>query len=304
MEELPIRNFTGKRIVWVDSYHNGFPWSDAIERGIREVLYGTGATLDIIRLNSKREKRSEEIQQASMAAKSAIDQIRPDVLIASDDNAQRYLVVPHYIDGDLSVVFCGVNENARAYGYPTRNITGMIEKSHIVELVAALETYAQGNRIGYLAGNTTTERKVARWLAENRFKGRLYTCLVEDMETFVQRYIELQDEVDMILFITHAGIKGWDGDAAKRIVEAHTRIPSGGVDSYMEKWNLLILAKSGEEQGRHAALTAFEILAGTPIESIPVVTNSKKEFVVNLALAEKLNIRFPLSILKQARVIR
>ena len=48
-------------------------------------------------------------------------------MIASDDNAQKYLVVPYLKGTQVPVIFNGVNWDASAYGFPTSNVTGMIE---------------------------------------------------------------------------------------------------------------------------------------------------------------------------------
>ena len=34
--------YTGKRVLCINSYHEGYEWSDGIERGIHSVLDGTG----------------------------------------------------------------------------------------------------------------------------------------------------------------------------------------------------------------------------------------------------------------------
>ena len=37
--------YQGKRILWVDSYGKGYPWSDGIEMGIKAALVGTGVRI-------------------------------------------------------------------------------------------------------------------------------------------------------------------------------------------------------------------------------------------------------------------
>jgi ABC-type uncharacterized transport system substrate-binding protein len=90
---------------------------------------------------------------------------------------------------------------------------------------------------------------------------------------------------------------------AEQFVIQHTRIPVGSDNGFMERLVACTLAKTPEEQGRHAALTALKILSGQSPAAIPVVTNKENNLTVNLRLAKKAGIVFPVSILKQARVI-
>ena len=46
-------DYTGKKILWVNSYHDGYPWSDGIESGLHEVLDETGVELKIVHMDTK-----------------------------------------------------------------------------------------------------------------------------------------------------------------------------------------------------------------------------------------------------------
>ena len=47
-------SYAGKKIVWVNSYHEGYEWSDGIGAGIEEVLADTDVDLKVILLDTKR----------------------------------------------------------------------------------------------------------------------------------------------------------------------------------------------------------------------------------------------------------
>ena len=70
-------------------------------------------------------------------AYALFQQIEPDGLITADDNAQRLFVLP-YLKGRYTtpVMFCGVNSAAEQYGYPTSNVSGILERGHISESIA------------------------------------------------------------------------------------------------------------------------------------------------------------------------
>lgn len=44
----------GKRVLYIDSYHEGFTWSDGITKAIQETLQGHDANLNIHRVDTKR----------------------------------------------------------------------------------------------------------------------------------------------------------------------------------------------------------------------------------------------------------
>lgn len=301
--KMSDQDLNGKRICWVDSYHQGYEWSDGIERAIREVLYGTGIDLKIIRMNTKRDNTLPLLRQAAERARRQLIDFKPDLVIASDDNAQKYLIVPHFKNTELPVVFCGVNMDASEYGYPAVNVTGMIEINPITDLVDLLKKYAPGERIGFFAGNTATERKLVDIYQRRFFGDNMIPYLIDSWADFERTFIAAQTAVDVLIFSNYTGIAGWDAKAAHHIIQRHTQIPTGSDNSFMEQLVVCTLEKFPEEQGQHAALTALRILGGQSAASIPLVTNQANRLTVNLKLAQKAGIVFPLSVLKQARVI-
>ncbi len=290
----------GKRVLWVDSYHRGYEWSDGIERGIRDVLAGSGVILKTITMDTKRNDSVEFGRKAGLQAKAIVDEFRPDVIIASDDNAQKYLVVPYFKDNALPVVFSGVNWDASMYGYPAENITGMVEVEMIEDTVRFLKKYAQGDRIGYLCGDVETERKIVGIYNNLFFKGKLKPYYVNSMEGFKKEFRRAQEEVDMLIIPNHAGIKDWNPGEAEKFLADNVSVPTGGVFDFMSEFVVLTLAKYPEEQGSYAARTALRILNGAKPADIPIVTNKRNRMTINLKMADAVGIVIPVSILKSA----
>lgn len=295
-------DYVGKKILWVDSYHAGYEWSDGIEEGVQTGLANSGADLKIVRLDTKLNPDETFGQQAGLNTKAEIDSFNPDVVIACDDNAQKYLVVPYLKDTDLPVVFCGVNWDASPYGYPTSNVTGMIEIDLVTQMVDLLKPYAQGDRIAYLTGDSETERKVFETYNDRFFNGQLQPAFVTNFDEFKSEYLRLQDEVDMVYVGNNAGITGWDDAAAETLILENTKVPSGSSSDWMAPYVLLIVAKSAAEQGEWAATAALSILDGTPISEIPVAENKESSLILNLNLADRLDVVFTPSMLRYAEV--
>ena len=68
------------------------------------------------------------------------------------------------------------------------------------------------------------------------------------------------------------------------------------------KESVLGITKIPDEQGEWSAMAALRIIDGTRPQDIPITKNEKGTLIVNLGLAEKLNIVFPPNILKNAEV--
>jgi len=296
-------DYTGKKILWVNSYHEGYPWSDGIESGLHEVFDGTGVELKIVQMDTKNNPDEAFGQAAGVKIKAEIEAFQPNVVIASDDNAQKYLVVPFLKGTDLPVVFNGVNWDASAYGYPTSNVTGMVEVELPDQLVDLLKAYAEGDRIGYLTIDTETERKVVDTYNQRFFDGQMQPYWVTTQDEFKTAFIAAQQEVDILFMGNNAGSDKWDEEEMKQFVLRNSTIPTGSINDWMAPYSLLTLAKSSKEQGEWAAQAALNILEGKPVSEIPVAENKKGEMIVNLDLADKLGVVFAPSLLKTAVIL-
>jgi hypothetical protein len=294
--------YAGAKILFVDSYHQGYEWSDGIEAGIQQVLQDTGVELAVVHMDTKRNPDEAFKVSAAQRAKAEIASFDPDVVIAADDNAQQYLIAPYFKDTDLPVVFCGVNWDASIYGYPTRNVTGMVEVELVERLVGHLKIYADGKRVGYVTVDSATERKAAQAYNERFFDHEMAEYWVRTWDEFKEAYLQAQDEVDIVLLGTNAGIDRWDPDEAERFFVEHTTVPTGAVYDWLAPYALITLAKNANEQGEWAAESALRILDGAAPSSIAITQNQKGILVLNLNLAEQLDVVFMPSMLRNAQV--
>jgi ABC-type uncharacterized transport system substrate-binding protein len=197
-------------------------------------------------------------------------------------------------------VFCGVNWDASDYGFPTQNITGMIEVQLIDRILATLKKYARGDRVGFIKGDDLSARKEALFY-EARFNIEIDKRFVKNYSQWKDAYLDLQEKSDLLLVGNNESIPDWDPAAAKRFVEAHTTVPTGNWDTWMKDYALVTFATVPAEQGQWAAETALKILDGTSPGEIPVVTNKKAEIYRNMRIAKKLKIVFPIEFIRRSR---
>nr|WP_321400593.1 ABC transporter substrate binding protein [uncultured Desulfobacter sp.] len=292
-----------KKILFVDSYHPEYLWSAQITRGIHTILdTDPDIKLEIFRMDTKRNKSLEFKKAAALRAKEKIESFKPDLVIASDDNAAKYLIAPYYLNTNLPVVFCGINWDASIYGFPAPNVTGMVETSFFDTGISMLKQFAKGDRIGFLSSDTETQQRKIVQLTQ-RFKVRFNVRLAKTFDQLKQDFLDLQETCDMILLQEFRSVEGFDHEAMKIFVNTQTRVPTLTMADYMVDYALMAYAKSGDEQGEYAARTALQILDGRSPGDIPVTTNKQVKIYLNMTLAKKLGVKFPMTLMDYAQLV-
>ena len=105
-------------------------------------------------MNTKNKK--EEGPQKAAEAYALFEQMKPDGVIAVDDNAQTMFVIPYLKDKvKMPVVFCGVNAapgKLETYGYPSSNVTGVMEYEVLEESISFMKQLVPNMKtLGFLS---------------------------------------------------------------------------------------------------------------------------------------------------------
>ncbi len=296
------KSYNGKKVLYIDSYHQGYAWSDGIAAGVKAALGGSGVELKVVYMDTKRNNEEAFKKEAGEKVKAAIEEFKPDVVIAADDNAQLYVTAKYYKDSSLPVVFCGVNWDASAYGFPCKNVTGMLEVAPLPQLMDQMKKYAKGGRIGTIGPDNETNRKEAEH-AQKNFGVTMEKVFVKDLEEWKKGFVDLQSKVDMIVIDSDGGLyKGKEAEL-KSFIEANTKIPTGSMYDFMAPYAMFTFAKVAEEQGDWAGRAALKILDGAAPSSIPVAKNEKGTLFVNARIAKALKADLPYELLASAKLI-
>jgi len=305
-----------KKLLYVNSYHAGYKWSDDIEMGLLKALNitkndqgsyddsGSEVQLQVFRMDTKLHPSEVFKARSALAAKTIVDEWQPDIVVISDDNAAKYLVVPYLKGGKIPVVFCGLNWSADMYGFSPEIITGMVEVDPILETIALMRPYARGGRIGYLGAQMHTDEKELAYFKNVQHLSFADGELVKDFHQWQQAYLRLQKTVDMLIVLSSEIIPGWNEDRAQAFIEENTAIPTGCLSDNVVRFTLLGKVKIAEEQGWWAGNTALSILEGTPVRDIPVTENKHFNLYLNMKMARKLGVKFPIELLEQATLLQ
>lgn len=291
----------GGAVLFIDSYHEGYFWSDSIRKAATKVLAEKGMTVTPLYMDTKRNTSEAFKKKAGIAVRDHIEANTYDLVIAADDNASQYVVMPFYKNANLPVVFCGVNWDASVYGYPYSNATGMVEISPIQLALKHLQPLANGSRIAILLSDHTTGRKNLESFKQVLNMTFVGEALVSTFEDWKQAFLDLQETADMLLLSAPGGISGWDFADAEAFVLSNARIPIGTDEPEYKRLALLGVAKIPEEHGEYAAALAFKILQGALPSEFPVVQSKRGDLVLNMKIAQKLGVRFPFNLMKMAK---
>ncbi len=287
---LSVNAAPAKKCLLVMSYHNGYAWNDGIELEVERVLMGH-CELKKFFMDTKRNSSVAYAKNKAQQVRQLIDQFKPDIVIATDDNAAKY-VVTQYKNAELPFIFSGINWTAAAYGFPYKNVTGMVEVGPIIPLLKIIRKTVKTVETGvYISADVITERKdYVRYQKVYLDKGvRLTAKFVKNMRDWEAAYIEAQ-KADFIIVNNYAGINDWDKERAIRIVNENSNKFTVSYYKFMMPYVMFSITKSAKEQGRWAAEVAIEVLSGTPVSDIPVIVNREWAMFANVKLLQKANI--------------
>lgn len=295
---LTLFSASSKKCIYINSYHDGFVWSDTIAKNLKNELIDS---CEIIQFNmdTKRNKSIDYIQKKALEAKLLIDTEKPDIVITSDDNAAKYLIKPYYKDSHIPFVFNGVNWSAKEYGFPYSNVTGMIEVTPINELFKVAVYITSGKKGIFIGDDTITDKKDLKQFLKFAKKRNisLDSALLNTFEEWQQKYKDAQTKYDFIVLGHNSAIKNWDDKQAKEFLLQNTKKLVLTTYSWMVPFSTIGLTIRPEEQGTWAGNTAKAILNGYPIENIAITTNHIWNKSINMSLVNVSTVKIPKDII-------
>ncbi len=289
------------RILYVNSYHSGYPPSDEIMLGLLKNLPDDSFDCKIVMLDSKTQLSKDSIQAKIDSIIKLVEFYKPEILAVSDDNAMKYLVEPYAAKFNIPVVFCGVNWSADQYIFDKQQVTGMLE---VLPLHKALETlmeaYPKSRKLAVVSENSLSEQNNKRILDTLYLKMGLSPeyYLVDDFQAWKEVFIAASKSCDIIYLPTNGGVKNWDNAEAEDFVLKNITKPVFTCDDFMMPFAVFGLTKVPEEQGTWMASAIKKILNGTPAGSISIVKNSQSKTWINTVLAKKIDFRCDSAILE------
>ncbi|WP_316367624.1 ABC transporter substrate-binding protein [Candidatus Thiodiazotropha sp. CDECU1] len=294
---------SGFRILHVMSYHAFWKWNREQFQGFKSVFAGLDVEYKVVELDTKRNSNPVEIEKKVEQAKRIIDEWNPHLIYANDDNAQKYLI-QDYVGSDYPIVFSAVNRDPSEYNFVgADNVTGVMEYEHIVPTIRLLRQLVPDvKRISVIVDADPTWKGV---MGRMRSSVRQIPdveitdwTLVQTLQQFQDKVMQLQDRVDAIAMLGVFNIKDENGEDVdyekiQRWVVENSNLPDFSFwQTRVERGTLCAVAVSGYQQGFMAGKMAKKILLdGVSPREIPIQTRTEGVPMINLMRARELGIK-------------
>lgn len=283
-----------KKCIYINSYHEGYLWSDTIAKYLKKELKNSCKIIQF-NMDTKRNKNISFIKNKALEAKKLIDNEKPDIVITSDDNAAKYLIKPYFKDNKIPFVFNGVNWSAKEYGFPYSNVTGMIEVTPINELFKIAEYITHGKKGIFIGDDTITDKKDLKQFKKFAIKRgiTLDSALLNTLDEWKKIYKKSQKKYDFIILGHNSSIKGWNDAEVNSFLLNNSKKLVLTTYTWMVKFSTIGLTIRPEEQGTWAGNTAEAILKGYPIKYIAITKNHIWNKSINMSLVNASKVKIP-----------
>ena len=155
-------NTQRKTILILHSYHPEYSWVRDVNEGIKRVLKDQSfVNIRWHYMDTKRHPDPSFKTKAGAIARKVIDFVKPDVVLAVDDDAHEYAAQFYKNRSDINIVVAGVNAPFERYGYDkANNVVGILERIPIngvkdAVLILAKEKGMEGPvRVSHVSDNS------------------------------------------------------------------------------------------------------------------------------------------------------
>ncbi len=286
------------------SYHPEFVTSQTILNGVKDGLSDLNVQIDVEYMDAKRHGSEESIRLFDTWFMHKMVKREPyDLVIASDDNALRYIQEKQAaLFSSIPVVFTCINNTDLVASAGKNNlITGVVEQTSIDETIN-------------LAKSLQPDLSTIITIADNSMSG------LSDLKKFNQVVSQKHNDLDKI--VISLGDYSWDElqhyianlpaegyailhltafeDKNKKVLNSrdaiHLLSMNALVPVYTLRENFVRAGALGghvidfHTQGATAGHMAANILKGTPVQDINVIKESPNRVMINYSLLDRFNI--------------
>ncbi|MDJ0622137.1 MAG: ABC transporter substrate binding protein [Desulfocapsaceae bacterium] len=319
----PLAAKDRKRVLILSSYHAEYVWDEDVKKGILRGLAEERFTpekniiIEYFYMDTKRKTGEQWKREIAQQAMEKINSWQPDVVIATDDNAQKY-VVAEMKDSGVNFVFLGVNADPMAYNYinspedPGGTITGSIERARFEQSMRLLKQLQPDiKKVAIISDDSPTGKSVVERIlqAANNMEIEVVSSRrisrFSDWKNYVRSVQDYADALLVVLYFTLKDEQGnsVSGDEVLNWTINNSKLPDVGFWSWAVGGGLLCSeAISGYQQGFYAATVASYVLMGQKPGDFPVDKPQRGEICINMARAEMLGLDVPADIKRTATV--
>lgn len=291
-----------KSILILNSYHQGYKWTDDETRG---ALDGFGAFRDdskiyIEYMGTKWAYDQRYFEQLRNTYKHKFKNIKFDVIIVTDSDAFNFL--QRYRDelfATTPVVFCGVNWFApEAVKAGFTGYTGVNEDADIkMTIDLMLQLHPQTKRIYVVIDSTTTGLAVHEKMQEliPLYQGRVLFSLLENlaMDTILNTVSHAPADSLVLVTVFQQDKVGafFEFSESTSLISKNSSVPLYGLWDFNLGFGIVGgMLTSGYSQGKSAGEAALRILQGEKPDAVPVLMKSPNRYMFDYAQLQRWNI--------------
>ncbi|PKN07876.1 MAG: hypothetical protein CVU73_10765 [Deltaproteobacteria bacterium HGW-Deltaproteobacteria-8] len=296
----PVR----KSVLFLNSYHDGYAWSDDILTGLRSFFAESGYSVDlqVEYMDTKRFATQERSTALFEFYRDKFKGARFDAIIVSDDFAYNFILdhQDKLLPG-VPVVFCGVNDFKPQRLAGRDNITGVVENVDFEStLRLAARLHPDLNRMIVIGDRSVTGAAIQGQIREvvPKLKGLLDFEFWDDMplDDILHRLRATPKNSMLFIIPVYLEIDGrlYSADEVSALIADNVSMPAYSC------WRFLLghgivggRLHSGVDHGRMAARLAFRILAGEKPSNVPIVDHFDDPYAFDYNVLRRLDI--PLS---------
>ena len=287
-------------ILVLNSYNNGYDWSDDEMQGLRSTLLRKFTRVDLLveHLDTKRFHEKEHFPQLATLFASKYREQHFDVVIAMDDAAfefatrYRALLYP-----DIPLVFCGINDYKPSMISGQKKTTGVAELHDSAGTLAlALNLHPATREVVVIHDFTETGLAMRRELAGHAsgYPGISLRFLEEmPIEKAVRQLKALSSDalVLMLSYTVERGGRSFTQSEIARIVTSASAVPVYAVHAAQLGAGVLGgRMMEGRVQGEKAAELVIRVISGEAAGGIAVLTENLSTTMFDDAVLRRFNV--------------
>ncbi|GAA0179558.1 hypothetical protein SH2C18_24040 [Clostridium sediminicola] len=289
-----------KHILILNSYHQGYTWTDNIVKGVNSILNDSNNVIRIEYMDTKMITDEEHLNNLYQLYKHKFRDSNFDVIIACDNDAYEFLKIYHdALFQNIPIVCCGLNIYDDFITNKNNLFTGIAEKVDVIATIdLACDLHPDIENIIVISDNSTfgdMNEKIAKQVVPS-YKGKLNFDFIQI--STIEEIIDKVKKIPKNSIILQTGIfKDEFGELIP--VEKGNRIIHEAVDTPIYSYWKMHLGGGviggkildGYHEGQVVAGMAKSILEGKSVSEIPFVEESSTQYVFDDNLLKEYNIK-------------
>ncbi|MBA3029881.1 MAG: hypothetical protein FP816_13900 [Desulfobacteraceae bacterium] len=279
-------------------------------KGITETLGTKGLVPEFLYVDLDDAPDDMVREQLGKSTAQKVKEMAPKVVMVLNDNAVKYIGLNIT---EVPVVFAFVFGAPETLGLPKTNITGVARRSYAVDNWKMAKDLTGAKTVALLSKAGFSMAGVKQVLSAQA-AGLEKLSGVKYMDMFLcETFDEWQNHVknwpaEMIYLADTSRLKQGDKEISRAEVViwtvANSMVPViASNEEDTENGALFSVVTSTKHWGIQATEMTLKILAGTPVEQIPMETVNKGALLVNAKTAAKMGVEIPYEILSTADAV-